>query len=259
MSMAAEPAPPDDLAVTTRDIGPAVVLAPRGDLSLRTVAQLGRVLEKQLADRGRVLVDVSGLALSWRPAVEVFPTALAATTGWPAARLVLFGPPTGGLLHAAAPLSALVHVADSEVAAVLLLDVRPRRLTRRVELPCGLEAAKWGRLLVDAVCEDWDVTDVDVHAVRMVASELVSNAVLHAGTSSVLTLTLTARDLRVGVRDYRPGGGPAPADAEPGASGSMGMVLVAGVSRTWGISRHHDGKTVWASLRRGAAGRAGPQ
>jgi hypothetical protein len=56
------------------------------------------------------------------------------------------------------------------------------------------------------------------------------------------------------VRDYRSGAGPAPDDARPGASEAMGMVLVAGVSRSWGVSPHHDGKTVWASVGRGTAG-----
>jgi anti-sigma regulatory factor (Ser/Thr protein kinase) len=254
MHMAGDRAALDGLVVTARDIGSAVVLAVSGDLSLRTVPQLRRTLDKQLADRGRVLVDVSALTISWRSAVEVFAAALAASTGWPAARLVLFGPATGGLLRAAAPISGSVHVADSEAAAVELLDVRPRRLSRRAELACEPAAAKWGRLLVDAVCEDWDIADIDVHAVRMAVSELVSNAVLHARTSSAVTLTLTDQDLWIGVRDYRPGDGPAVADALPDGSGTLGMVLVAGTCRSWGVSAHDDGKTVWASIsRRGAA------
>jgi anti-sigma regulatory factor (Ser/Thr protein kinase) len=250
MRMAGVHPSPDALVVTAREVGPAVVLAVSGDLSLRTVPQLRRALDKHLADRGRVLVDVSALTVSWRSAVEVFPTALAATTGWPAARLVLFGAATGGPLGAAAPLSGSVHVAGSEAAAVRLLDVRPRRLSRRTELACEPEAAKWGRLLVDAVWEDWDITDIEVHAARMVVSELVSNAVLHARTSSAVTVTLTDRDLWIGVRDHCPGHGPAVPETLPGGSGALGMVLVAGLCRSWGVSAHDDGKTVWASIPR---------
>jgi hypothetical protein len=46
---------------------------------------------KALLEVDRVLVDVSRLRLSGTPAVQVFPSTLAAMGGWPWARLVLFG------------------------------------------------------------------------------------------------------------------------------------------------------------------------
>lgn len=244
------PAPdPDGLVISIRDTPTATVVAVRGELSLRTVPQLRRAVEKQLADRGRVLVDVSGLAVTWHPAIDAFPTALAAMTGWPAARLVLFGPgpATAELLAARPRLAASVHVAADEAEAVALLDVRPRRLSRRAELPCAEQAPKWARLLVEAVYEDWAVSDVASHAALMVVSELATNAVQHARTSSLLTLTLDERGLRIAVRDYLPGDGPSPGDGI-----GMGMALVAAVSRNWGVTPHDDGKTVWAVLARGA-------
>jgi anti-sigma regulatory factor (Ser/Thr protein kinase) len=248
----------DDLAITACETGAATLLSARGELSLRTVPALRRALDKQLADRGRVLVDLSGLAVTWRPALELFPTAMAATTGWPAARLVLFGadPGTARLLAAQPQFTASVHVAAGEAEAVELLDVRPHRLSRLVELAPGPQAPKWGRLLVEAVHEDWELADVDLQAARMVVSELVSNAVLHAGTSSVLTVTLTGNAFQIGVRDFGPGAGPGPADARPGDLDRMGMVLVGAVCRSWGVIRHDDGKTVWAALPRRTGGAA---
>lgn len=235
-------APP--LTVTTRDIGAGIVLVPRGELSLRTVPDLRRALDKQLGDRGRVLVDLSGLVLAWRPALWVFPTALAGTTGWPAARLVLFGA-SGGQLRTAGDLAAAVHVAGTEAEAVRLLDVRPPRLSRRVELACDVRSAKWSRLLVDSVHEDWEVTDVDLHVARLVVSEMVSDALRRARTSSVVTCTLTPRSLRIAVRDFCTD----PAPMVPGP-GSVAAVLGA-TSRAWGVHWHDDGRTVWASIARG--------
>jgi anti-sigma regulatory factor (Ser/Thr protein kinase) len=234
---------PEPLAVGVRDIGVGVVLAPRGTLSLRTVPQLRRALDEHLADRGRVLVDLSGLTLTWRPAIGVFGTALAATTGWPAARLVLFGDRSG--LRAAGRLSESVHVADTEEQAVRLLDVRPRRLSRRTELACDVRAAKWARLLVDAVGEDWELTDVDLPAARLVASELVTDAVLRAGTSSVVTITLTDRALLISVRDF---GRAERSDEREGAEPVAR--IVAALSRAWGVRWHDDGRSVWASIAR---------
>jgi anti-sigma regulatory factor (Ser/Thr protein kinase) len=242
---------------TARDLGVAVELEIRGELSLRTVPQLRRLLEKHLADRGRVLVDLSGLEVNWPPAVEVFVVALASATGWPAARLVLFG--AGGdterALRTTGSLAAAVHLAGDRAQALELLQVRPRRLSRRMELACEVESAKWARMLVDSVCEDWDVRDVEPNTARLVVSELVSNAVQHARTSSLVTLILTDRVLRIAVRDYLPGAWPDPDPAERERSVSLGLTVVAAVSSNWGVLRHEDGKTVWASLPRTTAGR----
>src|SRR3954447_17587025 len=95
-------------AVVAREIDEAVVLVVTGELGLRDVPLVRRSLEKVLADRGRVLVDLSGMTVGWRPAVDVFPLALAMSGGWPAARLVLFGagPATATVLRATGQLQS---------------------------------------------------------------------------------------------------------------------------------------------------------
>jgi anti-sigma regulatory factor (Ser/Thr protein kinase)/anti-anti-sigma regulatory factor len=244
---------PDRIDVTSTEIGPGVVLALTGELSLRTVPALRSTLQKFLADRGRVLVDLGGLSVSWEPALEVFPLALATASGWPAARLVLFGTPErrAAALGATRHLSAAVHVAETLEAAVGLLAVRPRRVSRRTELDCDPEAARWARIVTRGAAEDWGITADDAEAdattaVVMVASELVTNAVVHARTSTVLSLTLNDRGLRVAVRDYEPGGEVRPHPSTGGEDDRFGLVVVDGASRSWGVSRHVDGKTVWA-------------
>ena len=62
-----------------------------GELSRRSAELVTGTVSKALHDVGRVLVDVSGLRVAWPPAVQVFPSAVEAMGGWPAARLVLFG------------------------------------------------------------------------------------------------------------------------------------------------------------------------
>jgi anti-sigma regulatory factor (Ser/Thr protein kinase) len=237
------------LGVGVRDIGAALVLAVEGELSLRTVPQLRSVLEKHLADRGRVLVDVSRLEVGWMPAIDVFPLALSSVYGWPAARLVLFGARghTRRVLTTAPYLSAAVHLADGEDEAVRLLEVRPQRVGRRAELECEPQAAKWARMLVEAACQDWDVTDAEVVAnARIVVSELVTNAVLHARTRSLVTIVHRRDELRIGVRDHGVDDVPRRADGRPSTARGLGLVVVAGVSRSWGVTVHPDGKTVWA-------------
>jgi anti-sigma regulatory factor (Ser/Thr protein kinase) len=259
VAVSPDPHAPTDVSVAARDIGTAVVLALDGELDQRTAPRVRTVLEKHLADRGRVLVDVSGLTTTWPPAVEVFPLALASMCGWPAARLVLFGagPRTADALRARPCLPATVHLADTEAAAVELLDVRPSRLSRRTEIDPEPEAAKWARILVETVCADWDVDDPEAaSAACIVASELVTNVVVHARTRCVLTVTRTPRDLRVGVRDHDTGGRPVRSDAARAGARGLGLVVVAGVSRSWGVTVHGDGKTVWALVPAPPRGRA---
>jgi anti-sigma regulatory factor (Ser/Thr protein kinase) len=173
---------------------------------------------------------------------------------------VLFGagPRTAAALRAGPHLPATVHLAETEAAAVELLGVRPRRLSRRTEIDPEPGAAKWARILVETVCADWDVDDPEAaSAARIVASELVTNVVVHARTKCVLTVTRTDRGLQVGVRDYGTGGRPVRSDAGRVGARGLGLVVVAGVSRSWGVTAHGDGKTVWALVPAPDRGRPG--
>ncbi|MCO1660204.1 ATP-binding protein [Pseudonocardia humida] len=252
--MSREPyALPEGMTIAARETGAAVVLTVDGELTLRSAPRLRAVLEQQVADRGRVLVDVSGLRIAFPSAVEVFPMALASLCGWPEARLVLFGarPATVRVLRAAPYLTEAVHLADTEDAALRMLELRPRRLSRRTELEYEPDAARWARYVVEAVCRDWEVADDDAaSAAQIVASELVTNAIVHARTASVLTVTSAAESLRVAVRDYDPAAAPERTDALPELARGLGLVVVAGVSRSWGVTPHLDGKSVWAVVPR---------
>ena len=66
------------------------VLTLAGELSLRSAGTVCGALTKALLEVDRVLVDVSRLRLTWTPAVQVFPSTLAAMGGWPWARLMMW-------------------------------------------------------------------------------------------------------------------------------------------------------------------------
>ncbi len=87
----------------------------------------------------------------------------------------------------------------------------------------------------------------------LVASELVTNAVLHARTTLVLTLELHPGVARIGVRDRSPAT-PAVRNYSPEAVTGRGLGVVAALSRAWGIvadgdgDGDGDGKLVWAEF-----------
>ncbi|GGX26033.1 hypothetical protein GCM10010297_54150 [Streptomyces malachitofuscus] len=92
----------------------------------------------------------------------------------------------------------------------------------------------------------------------LVASELVTNAVVHAGTEVRLTCGLEEDTgaLVVEVADHHPSRAPRGSEAEPPPAYDVpeygrGLRLVAALSESWGITYRPGTKTVWARLSAG--------
>jgi len=105
------------------------------------------------------------------------------------------------------------------------------------------EAARAGISVPGPVLED----------VTVVVSELVTNAVRHAGLSGEDTVRLDLIPLedyvRVEVSDRGPGFDPVAVEArEPTASGGFGLRIVASLSRAWGVLPGLG--AVWADIPR---------
>ena len=243
---------PDRPVLTVRQVrrGPDVwVLAVAGELSLASAGLVREAVTKALADSGRVLVDLSGLRVTWPPAVQLFGSILAGMGGWPGMRLVLFGADTALVrLLDALRVSVTVPVAPDETTAYRLLKRRPPAVARYLDLEQPRSATRRARTFVRAACTDWQLEDICDDAM-LVTTELVSNAVLHAGTACRLTVQYNALGLTVAVRDHRPDRmpRPPPIDFEP-PQRLCGLFVVAACSREWGVTPGEDEKTVWALL-----------
>jgi anti-sigma regulatory factor (Ser/Thr protein kinase) len=239
---------PSELAleVVRRDAD-ACVLAVSGELSLRSAGLIRGRLSKALSDPGRVLVDASELQLSWKPAIQLFPSVLAGVGGWPGARLVVFG----AGVELTRTLTALrvgktVPVAPDEATARLLLDERPPVVARHRDLDCELSSARRARLFVDAACTDWQLEVIRDDAL-VVVSELVANAVVHAGTGCRVVLRCGAGGLTIAVYDHAPDRA-LPLRPVTESQRGHGLFMVAALSLHWGLSRGRGEKCVWAFL-----------
>jgi anti-sigma regulatory factor (Ser/Thr protein kinase) len=229
------------------------VLAVSGELSQRSAGLVSGAVSAALANSGRVLVDVSGLRVTWPPAVGLFGSILAGMGGWPRVRLVLFGADAALARSLAAQrVSATVPVAPDETTARQLLDRRPRVLAQHLDLEQPRSATRRARTFVQAACADWqldDIRDDFLDDATIVACELVDNAVLHAGPSYRLTLRYDVFGLTIAVRDRRPDRLPQALPDDPGGPSHLsGLFLVAALSREWGVIPGQDEKTVWALL-----------
>ena len=87
-----------------------------------------------------------------------------------------------------------------------------------------------------------------VEDVRLVVSELATNAMIHARTPFVVSLSGIDGSVLLAVRD---GSTSSPDRAAPNVMdiGGRGLLLVEMLSREWGVTANADGsKSVWASF-----------
>jgi anti-sigma regulatory factor (Ser/Thr protein kinase) len=86
----------------------------------------------------------------------------------------------------------------------------------------------------------------------LIASELVTNSVLHAGVTAQDLLDLHVDhggpQVRIAVHDGGPGFTPPGSDADPLAVGGRGLVIAAALSDSWGVDCDERGCTVWCDL-----------
>jgi anti-sigma regulatory factor (Ser/Thr protein kinase) len=128
------------------------------------------------------------------------------------------------------------------------------RVERR--LAVAPEAAAEARHALAPLADE--LPDGRLRDVRLLVSELVTNAVRHANldTDDVIGLVIELADhtLRVEVRD--PGGGfePSTPSPDPARASGWGLYLVAELADRWGVDSDHE-TLVWFELdrRRAAA------
>jgi GAF domain-containing protein len=113
--------------------------------------------------------------------------------------------------------------------------------------PTGRSAAL-ARRQVERLLEDADLSGLVDEALLLV-TELVTNAVVHAGTEIELRLETSSAGLRVEVIDRSPGSlpviNPAPAETR---EGGRGVFLLDALATEWGTRHFSGGKSVWFQL-----------
>jgi anti-sigma regulatory factor (Ser/Thr protein kinase) len=93
----------------------------------------------------------------------------------------------------------------------------------------------------------WDTDERATDDVLLVLSELVTNAVLHAGDAQSVGLVLYDDRVRVEVAD-RSRAAPSPSGYGPDAHTGRGLALVRSMTIDWGVAHQAQGKVVWADV-----------
>ena len=121
----------------------------------------------------------------------------------------------------------------------------------RSRLAAEVQSAGSARRFVETTLEEWDCAD-SLEIVKLLVSELVTNAVLHAGSDAEVVVQLTPSMLHIEVMDDSP---VMPILREAGSSetSGRGLALVANYAAAWGTRRLAHGKSVWFDVPRSMA------
>ncbi|WP_051809412.1 ATP-binding protein [Actinoplanes subtropicus] len=240
------------------DLDAAVALVTvRGHWDLSLGQAVTTKLHKCLAEHPEALiVDLTGLRDPHSASAPIWISAQrAAAAREPAVQMALCIPPHLPLadkmqrlgIRRFMPVYARVRQARVAIAARLPLTER-----LSVTLPPDPDAPSLARILIGDACLAWGLPDL-MHRSRLVISELVTNAVEHAGTPIVVEVSLRGRGVHLTVSDgvAAPPRLLEPVRPRPGRpldERGLGMRTVRAAAAAWGWLPTRTGKVVWATV-----------
>ena len=116
-------------------------------------------------------------------------------------------------------------------------------------LPADATAARCARDVVGARCREWQLDADSIETAQLLVSELVGNAVRHAGRAHELTIDLTPSGLRLGVTDAQDDCALLPAKQSLQSENGRGLWLIDLLAWAWGCEPDgRGGKSVWCQL-----------
>jgi anti-sigma regulatory factor (Ser/Thr protein kinase) len=116
------------------------------------------------------------------------------------------------------------------------------------ELPSSVLAPSLARAFVADVLHTLELDSL-VEMAQLLASEAVTNAVVHAHTPSVLEIMLKADSLRITVADQGHDGIPSRRSPSPyAADGGRGLFIIDTVAPRWGLEQSAAGTEVWFEM-----------
>lgn len=143
------------------------------------------------------------------------------------------------------------RASEDDVAMLAVSRSRRRRLYAAAEdLPADASASPLARRFVNSRLAEWGVDEELVETAQLCVSELVTNAVIHSGTPSRVTVRLDDERLLVAVKDGGSRGAirQAAEEEEPMLSSGRGLTIVDHFAKSWSAERSVDGTTVWFEL-----------
>lgn len=228
---------------------PVAVVRPTGRLDAYSAPELQTALLAALSHQpAGVLVDAGGLEVVDDVGLAVLASVARESERWPGTPFAITGQPA--LLTAVERLGVgrFVLACPDEAAARRALGGWPAPPSQRIQIQADRDAPAVARAAVREFCQQQRVGG-DRDAAELVASELVTNAVLHARTPMELTLRLVSPVLHIAVRDASAHRPRINSIVDENAESGRGLLLVDALAASWGSLVLDTGKIVWATVR----------
>ena len=143
------------------------------------------------------------------------------------------------------------RVARRDDTAILALhrpavaaEAHPRA---EIALPALVSSPRRARRFVREELEPRGVPTEVIDSAELVATELVTNSVMHARSEVIMTVECASHMVRLRVDDHSPVR-PVVRNAAPDSATGRGLFIVEQLASRWGVDLHRDGKTVWVEL-----------
>jgi len=224
----------------------SVVLTLAGRLDLPAAVRVREAVLKHLAEHPSAIICDLGQVESIDPlCAGVFTSIRHPALGWPGTALVLSSaPPAVADILVGHGVTRHLAMHPSLDRALASVQDRPPWLRDRLALGPVSTAAQAGRAFVEELCDRWGLRGLAGSA-ALLASELVTNAVVHAGTPLELRVEVRGPRLHLAVRDRDPDVARLLA-ARDGPDRGLGLLIVDRMAATWGARQDGaGGKTVW--------------
>lgn len=138
---------------------------------------------------------------------------------------------------------------DDDVTMLAVGPATPHRRTATEQLPSDTSAAMLARRFLGRQLAQWGLGEDVVRTAQLCVSELVTNAVIHTGTSPRVTAQYDDERLLVLVQDQGNRGTARPvSDHDVMDVSGRGLSLVGALVSAWGAEHGADGTTVWFEL-----------
>jgi hypothetical protein len=224
--------------------GPVMVVRLIGALGLTTASDAWIVLAKLLADQPDVLLaDLSELTCEDPRALLGFTAIGRWASLWPGVPVILnITDPQLRAVVRRLGIDQMLAVCAGLDEAVVLAHAAPVPSRLREVMQPVRGTARRARDLATEACLRWYAPEL-VPPASIIATELVANAVRHAGTRFELSLARTPRYLHIAVRDE----GPRLDTGRPYPTG-CGLRIIERTALSWGAIPARHGKVVWATL-----------
>jgi hypothetical protein len=204
--------------------------------------RLNGLVRKILAERPRaILLDLNAVTPP-DGVLAIVLTVLNRAVAKEGARLIVTaGPSVTSTLTLAARRELSLYADRSEALRAALLALPPAMMWW--SLRAGPKAREYTSTAISEACHAWNLPDFR-ERLGLIASELVTNALQHAGMPVAVSLSLEGGYVHLRVRDSSPDHPAARPDEDAGSG--RGLRLVDEAATAWGVTDRTDGKVVWA-------------